>query len=92
MSACPHTGNADRCTCGPGCGCDIGFAETPPPPTDLADRVIDVIETHGGTVEIWQANMLRQWWGGPRRCVKCRRPTDSGRPLCPICTHEPGAL
>lgn len=21
MSACPHTDNADKCTCGPGCGC-----------------------------------------------------------------------
>lgn len=30
--------------------------------------------------------------GGPHRCLKCRRPTDSGGSLCGICKHEPTAL
>jgi hypothetical protein len=29
MSACPHTDNADKCTCHPGCGCDtLAMPET----------------------------------------------------------------
>lgn len=59
---------------------------------DLADKIIDLVEDSGGVVEIWQANLIRQWWSGPNRCLKCRRPTDSGGTLCGICKHEPRAL
>jgi hypothetical protein len=61
-------------------------------PQDLPDKIIDFIEDEGGRVEIWQSNLIRQWWGGPRRCVKCRRPMDSDGNLCVICKFEPRAL
>lgn len=29
MSACPHTDNPDKCTCGPGCGCSSWIGDPP---------------------------------------------------------------
>jgi hypothetical protein len=59
---------------------------------DLADKIIDFIEDQGGRVEIWQTNLIRQWWGGPRRCIKCRKPIDDDGMYCVICKYEPRAL
>jgi hypothetical protein len=61
-------------------------------PEDLADRIIDFIEDQGGRVEIWHSNLIRQWWGGPRRCIKCRKPIDHDGNLCVICKFEPTTL
>lgn len=47
MSACPHTQNADKCTCEPGCGCEP------------LDQIADLL-AHDMPADTWDAKIRTQ--------------------------------
>lgn len=57
-------------------------------PEDKADKVIDFMESIGCRVEIWQQNIIRQWFDELARCRQCSRPTDGGERFCAICRYQ----